>query len=257
MIQIKENQYKVAFFVGNRVINTNNVKKHKESLLEYGKNLIALTYIKGDDDALKGKMIVDAVDGTKIPEESKAQYVVVVDGQHRFLAAKELADENKFELANLVWDEVVIPEGKTVEDVLTEINTVGQKWRGTDHIAGYALRHPEDETVKFAQSLGNNGLSSKTINKYLFFNDRFNWGKVNEEDLKGANVERAKKIWEVVETFPKKVKQSSLIIDYIISSGQWVEVLDKVAAITEEDKKTMDKTSIKENKEKFVALMTA
>lgn len=258
MVHIENVQYKVAFFEGNRVINSNSVEKHKESLLGFGRNLIPLIYLKGDDEALKGKKIVDAVEGTEILEADRTQYVVVVDGQHRFLAAKELADENKFDLANLVWNEVKIPEGKTVEDVIVEINAVGQKWRGADYISGYALRYPENEVVQFALMLVKEGLSAKTANKYIFF-EYFDWRKKsNEEALKAANLDRANEIWNVVKTFSGNVKGSSVIIDYIIKEGgnkHWKAELDKVSQLNDEDRETLKKTKKTKVREAFEELM--
>lgn len=256
-VKVDNNQYGVAFFEGNRVINPNNVKKKKDSLKDYG-NLSPLTYINGDSEGLQGKKIVDAFDGTEIQDADKAQYIVVVDGQHRITAAKELAEANEFDLDSLVWTKVELPEGKTVEDVVIEMNTVVQKWKGNDYIAEYALRNPENEIAKFAQMLAKEGISSKTINKYIFFNERFSWAKVNEEALKKADVERATEIWKVVETFPSKVKKSSVIIDYIMNAGgnnHWKVELDKVSNLTDENKDHLDKLKAKDVRSEFEKLM--
>lgn len=250
-------QYGVAFFEGNRVINPNNVKKLKDSLKNYG-NLSPLTYINGDDECLKGKKIVDAFDGTEIPDADKAMYIVVVDGQHRIIAAKELAEANEFDLNSLVWTKVELPEGKTVEEAVIEMNTVGQKWKGNDYIAGYALRNPENEIAKFAQKLAKEGVSAKTINKYIFFNERFSWAKVDEEALQTANVDRAAEIWNVVQTFPTKVKKTSVIIDYIMKEGgnkHWKDELNKVLQLTDENKDYLKKQKAKNVRGEFEKLM--
>lgn len=235
----KEVQYEVAFLEGNRKLIPNNVKAQMESLKKFGTNFNALTYIKGD--AANGKKIVDVETGEEVPEENKSSYIVVLDGQHRYKAALELAKSYQFDLSNLKWTEAVIPEDKTIEDVLIEINTVGQKWKGTDYITGYNLRNPDEPVGKFARELANYGLSGKTINKYLFFCDKFNWGKEDNLVTDKANLERAKDIWEVVSTFPDKVKKQSYIIDKIISEGSWRETLNRVRDITNEDKLELGK----------------
>ena len=120
-VKVDNNQYGVAFFEGNRVINPNNVKKLKDSLKSYGRNLSPLTYINGDDECLKGKKIVDAFEGTEIQDADKAKYIVVVDGQHRISAAKELAEAKEFDLNDLMWAKIELPKEKTVEKKLLEI----------------------------------------------------------------------------------------------------------------------------------------
>lgn len=239
-IHINGSEYGVAFFEANRNINPNNVKSHKKSLKECG-NLTPLTYIKADAEQMKDKKIVDATDGSEVAEDQLTNYIVVVDGQHRYKAARELEEEGNFDMDALTWSEVNVPEGKTVEDVLVEINSVGQKWKGNDYVAGYALRHNGNEIVCFAKELADEGVTSKTINKYLFFNEKFSWANPDEEKLKKANLARAKQIWNVVKTFPKNVKTKSCIIDDIIAEGNWNATLDKVKGITDEDKEKLGK----------------
>lgn len=243
MIRLDGINYEVAFLEGNRELNPNNVKAHQESLKKFGTNFNALSYIQGDAEGLNGKKIMDVETGEEVPEEKKGDYIVVLDGQHRFKAALELEKSNLFDLANLKWAKVVVPQGRTIEDVLIEINTVGQKWKGTDFIAGHILRNPDEPVGRFAYELSKQGVSAKTINKYLFFNDRFSWGKISEDGLATAkvNLDRAKTIWSVVCTFPEKVRKQSHIIDKIINEGNWENTLDRVKAITEEDKKKLGK----------------
>lgn len=247
-------QHKVAFLEGNRKLNPNNVKALKESLKKFGSNLNALTYIKAED--LKGRKIIDVEIGEEVPEGSRGGYIVVLDGQHRYKAALELSKSGEFNLDNLKWSEVDVPEGKTIEDVLIEINTVGQKWKGTDYITGYCLRNPDEPVGKFAKELADEGLSGKTINKYLFFIDKFNWATESNLVTDKANLERAKDIWHVVSTFPDKVKKQSYIIDVIISEGSWKETLERVKAISDNDKQRLGKIKkLKELKEATLKLL--
>lgn len=254
MVTINNNQWQVAFLEGNRKLNPNNVKALKESLKKFGSNLNALTYIKAE--GLKGRKIIDVETGEEVPEESRGSYVVVLDGQHRYKAALELSKSDEFNLDNLKWSEVVVPEGKAIEDVLIEINTVGQKWRGTDYIAGYCLKNPNEPVGKFAYELAKQGVSGKTVNKYLFFTDKFNWGKEADSIADKANLERAKAIWDVVSTFPDKVKRQSYIIDVIISEGSWKETLERVKAISDDDKQRLGKIKkLKELKDTILELL--
>lgn len=231
------NNFGVAFLEGNRNINPNNVKKMEVSLKEFGKNLMPMVYIKADDARLNDRKLKDAVDGTTVEEGNRANYIVVLDGQHRFTAAVKMEDEG-FDTSGLLWEELKLDKNKTIEEALIEINSVGQMWKGTDYISGLALRQPENEIVQFAKELSDFGVKAKTINKYLLFEDKFSWAKPDEDVInKKADLDRAKKIWAVVKQFPDKVNKESIIIDYIIKTGgtkYWEDTLRAVADVREE-----------------------
>lgn len=234
---INGNNFGVAFLEGNRNINFNNVKKMEVSLKEFGKNLMPMVYIKADDARLNGRKLKDAIDGTTVEEGNRANYIVVLDGQHRFTAAVKMEKEG-FDTSKLLWEELKLDENKTIEEALIEINSVGQMWKGTDYIRGLALRQPENEIVQFAKELSDFGVKAKTINKYLLFEDKFSWAKPDEDVInKKADLDRAKKIWAVVKQFPDKVNKESIIIDYIIKTGgtkYWEDTLRAVADVREE-----------------------
>lgn len=231
---INGNNFGVAFLEGNRNINSNNVKKMEVSLKEFGKNLMPMVYIKADDARLNGRKLKDAIDGTTVEEGNRANYIVVLDGQHRFTAAVKMEKEG-FDTSKLLWEELKLDENKTIEEALIEINSVGQMWKGTDYISGLALRQPDNEIVLFAKKLSDFGVSAKTINKYLLFEDKFSWAKpdwdvINEK----ADLDRAKKIWDVVKQFPDNVNKESIIIDYIMKAGgikHWEDELKNVANV--------------------------
>ena len=236
--KVNGSDFGVAFLEGNRNINPNNVKKMEVSLKEFGKNLMPMVYVKADDDRLNGRKLKDAVDNTDVAEEDRANYIVVLDGQHRFTAAVKMEKEEGFDTSKLVWEELKLDENKTIEEALIEINSVGQMWKGTDYISGLALRQPEDEIVQFAKELSDFGVKAKTINKYLLFEDKFSWAKPDEDVIKKkADLNRAKKIWAVVKQFPDKVNKESIIIDYIMKAGgikHWEDDLNTVANVRQE-----------------------
>ena len=128
-----------------------------------------------------------------------------------------------------------LDKNKTIEEALIEINSVGQMWKGTDYISGLALRQPENEIVQFAKELSDFGVKAKTINKYLLFEDKFSWAKPDEDVInKKADLDRAKKIWDVVKQFPDNVNKESIIIDYIMKAGgikHWEDELKNVANV--------------------------
>ena len=234
---------KVAFVDGNRAINENNVKKHAASLEKFGRNLVRLLYVDAND--VEGYDIHDADTDKTVEKENYGDYIVVLDGQHRFKAAMRLAaDENKdFSLDSLRWDKVEL-DGHSFQEVLIEVNTRTQPWKGSDYISGCVLNNPQNEIALFAKEVTSKGASAKTVNKYIFFEDKFSWANAmkDEEVLKKADLQRAKEIWKVVITFPESIVKKSLIIDRIKEKGgkgYWKQELDKVVKLTDEQKKTL------------------
>ena len=234
---------KVAFVDGNRAINENNVKKHAASLEKFGRNLVRLLYVDAND--VEGYDIHDADTDEIVEKENYGDYIVVLDGQHRFKAAMRLAaDENKdFSLDSLRWDKVEL-DGHSFQDVLIEVNTRTQPWKGSDYISGCVLNNPQNEIALFAKEVTSKGASAKTVNKYIFFEDKFSWANAmkDEEVLNKADLQRAKEIWKVVTTFPESIVKKSLVIDRIKEKGgkgYWKQELDKVVKLTDEQKKTL------------------
>ena len=118
----------------------------------------------------------------------------------------------------------------------------------------------------FASQLNKLGVSAKTVNKYLFFSEKAQWARImtakTDEDREkyyaNADLERAKEIWAVVETFPENVKTSSVIIDYIKDNGgaiYWKQELNKVAKVSKKQKEELKGLKNKKLTEKFAEIM--
>lgn len=249
----------IAFVDGNRAINKNNVKKHVESFKKFGKNLVPLLYVEATE--VEGHTLYDAETGEVVAPEDYKDYWVILDGQHRYKAAVELAaseDANGFTLDALKWEKVEMKDGLEFEDYLIEVNTRTQPWKGADYICGCVLQHPENEAVQFAQELINEGVSGKTVAKYLFFRE-IKWSDAMKDAslLAKADVDRAKTIWEVVKKFPLIMKKSPIIIDLIISNGNWQEDLRKIDALTEEQKVSFETLKQGQLKDKLDQLLAS
>ena len=253
---------RIAFVDGNRAINENNVEKHVESLKEFSKNLVPLLYV--DATEVGNRKIFDAITDEEVKPEQYGDYNVVLDGQHRFKAALRLADSdeaNGFTLDNLKWEKVDL-NGKSFEDILIEVNTRTQPWKGADYINGCILHEPDNEVFRFAKELTDLGISAKTVNKYLFFDDRMSWAAVMSDSskLKDADLVRAKEIWDVVKKFPERIRKRSTIIDYVKDTGgksYWQVELDKIKALTDRQRKSFESTPVAKLKEKLEKMLSA
>ena len=161
-IKIGTEVKKVAFVAENRNIDKNNVKKKIASLKKFGRNIVPLLYVDAVDVA--NSNLVDAITKDPIEQKDYKKYIAALDGQHRYIAATELAsseDANGFTVDNLIWSKIEIPEGMTFADVLVEVNNVTSKWKGADYISGCVLKNPEEKSL-FASQLNKLGVSAKT-----------------------------------------------------------------------------------------------
>jgi hypothetical protein len=250
----------IAFVDGNRAINKNNVKKHIESLKKFGKNLVPLLYVEATD--VVGHTLYDAESGDEVAQNDYPNYWVILDGQHRYKAAVELAasdDANGFTLDALWWEKVNL-DGKSFEDVLIEVNSRTQPWKGADYICGCVLHNPENEALQFAHTLVGQGVSGKTVAKYLFAKDKFKWADAMADAslMADADVPRAKAIWAVVKKFPQKMQKTSIIIDHLNAVGKyWNVELDKIDALANDQKESFNSSKVTELRSKFTDLMSA
>jgi len=262
VIKIGTTVKKVAFVDGNRAINENNVGKHVMSLKEFGRNLVPFLYV--DAVEVSDRRLFDAVTDEEIKQEHYGEYIVMIDGQHRFKAALRLADSdesNGFTLDCLKWEKVEL-NGKSFEDILIEVNTRTQPWKGSDYINGCILHEPDNEVFRFAKELTDLGISAKTVNKYLFFDERMSWSNVMSDSskMKEANLDRAKKIWDIVKKFPERIRKRSTIIDYVMDNGgkaHWEVELEKIKALTDRQRKSFESTHVSKLKEKLEAMLSS
>lgn len=265
-IKIDNKVKKVAFVAENRNIDKNNVKKKIASLKKFGRNIVPLLYVDAVDVA--NSNLVDAITKDPIEPKDYSEYIAALDGQHRYIAATELAsseDANGFTVDNLIWSKIEIPEGMTFADVLVEVNNVTSKWKGADYISGCVLKNPEEKSL-FASQLNKLGVSAKTVNKYLFFSEKAQWARImtakTDEDREkyyaNADLDRAKEIWAIVETFPENVQASSVIIDYIKENGgvnHWKDELAAVSKLTAKQKTELAGLKNKKLTDKFLEIM--
>ena len=159
------------------------------------------------------------------------------------------------------WEKVELGD-KSFEDILIEVNTRTQPWKGSDYINGCILHDPNNEVLRFAKELTDLGISAKTVNKYLFFDERMSWAAVMSDSskMKEADIERAKAIWNEVAKFPQKIRTRSTIIDYIIDKGgknHWQEELEKVKKLTSRQRTSLESAKVAELKKKFENMISA
>ena len=228
------NKSKFAFLKGNRLINSNHVKRLKAEI-EVNGQLQPITCMKAEETS---EPLIDAA--TKEPVLNKSGYLLVLDGQHRLTAFYQNGKSP---------EQVQIISGiKDPLSYIMGINATQKPWSGTDFI-GACYVTDQNEVTEYALELVNEGLKTKSINKYLFFSDKFNW-KSSKLNLDKANVARAKEIRSTVkDSLPKKFWNQSCIIDAVIAKGDWKKAVEAIKKYKED--KSISKLSIKQFKAKL------
>ena len=133
-MEVTEKDYKVAFVKNNRPIDQNKVDKFI-AIIAKGKYEKAFPIIAVSAKGLveNGYQVVD-VDEHKVEEGTAADYIVILDGQHRTKAFLECS----------ITDPKVVPntyirEVDNIGEYLVDINDVGTSWNQRDRFAVAAL----------------------------------------------------------------------------------------------------------------------
>ena len=142
----------VAFAQGiNRTINLNNVEKILAIMKVKGYRKAEMVQVIKAEEAIKtGDIVLVDINGKEIAPSEAANYFLVVDGQHRTVAASlynEWARDNK-------QNEIVVPaiivelQDETIAEYINDINITKKEWGTPDSVRGAANINPENEFLK-------------------------------------------------------------------------------------------------------------
>lgn len=231
---------KIAFVNGNRAINSKNLEQKKKSIKECGQ-LVPIIIVDGKDAQDEGLILVDCETGIIVPESEVSNYVVDIEGQHRYAAIKMLQKEDEKNNTSYAPSDIMMmyaenPKKKSIKMLLSELNRTSVIWDGKDFITGAALCNPTNEFLRYAKELAeikstnskdglpNSGYPLSTISKLCTFSSALDKAKLAEcmdkgiESLPTSNIERAKQIIAVARKvgFAHKFIAHKYLIDFII-----------------------------------------
>lgn len=160
LAMLRAENKKIAFIKGNRIPSQENIFSKRKSLRKYGqvvpiviedapkvkadglevmevvvKNETENSQKAENSDSSLGFQLIDGVTLKPIPEDELENYVVILEGQHRYLAyllneAERV--ENKGELYFIFpFNPEVIPK-----EILAQANIVTEKWSGGEFVQG-------------------------------------------------------------------------------------------------------------------------
>ena len=169
---------KVAFIAGgvNRGIDKSNLKAKMKSIVECGQ-LMELVVVDGEDVVKDGLSLKDPVSGLPIDSSKANNYLVIIEGQHRYRAIMELREKDaknkkKYEDAMKKWqdngsNEKDKPEEFTpkapkqimakyplnneilIQTLISEMNNTSVKWEKGDFARQACAAYPHNEVLKF------------------------------------------------------------------------------------------------------------
>lgn len=251
IISINELGKKVAFVNGNRAINKKNLKQKMDSIKECGQ-LTPIIIVDGEEAAKEGLTLVDCETKNEVPANEVANYVVDIEGQHRYTAIMELRKLDEKNNSSFAPDDIIAmyaqnPKGVTIKKLISELNRTSIVWDGKDYITGAALCNPNNELLQYAKeladmksdksndSLPSNGYPVSTISKLVTFGTGLDKAKLatcmddGTDSLPSANIERAKIILETATNvgFDHKYLAHKYFIDWFIDE-QTNKSVDKV-----------------------------
>lgn len=257
IISINELGKKVAFVSGNRAINKKNLKQKMVSIKECGQ-LTPIIIVDGKEAAKEGLTLLDYETGKEVPAEEVADYVVIIEGQHRYTSIMELRkldekDNTSYAPTDIMVMYALNNKNKTIKKLISELNKTSIIWDGKDYVTGAALCNPNSELLQFAKELTdmrsvkpNDGLPKtgypvSTISKLVTFNTSLDKAKLAQsmeegtECLPTANIERAKKILETARNigFKHSYLSHKYFIDWFIDeqTGKGVNGVDGVEIV--------------------------
>ena len=157
IISINELGKKVAFVSGNRAINKKNLKQKMVSIKECGQ-LTPIIIVDGEEAAKEGLTLLDYETGKEVPAEEVADYVVIIEGQHRYTSIMELRkldekDNTSYAPTDIMVMYALNNKNKTIKKLISELNKTSIIWDGKDYVTGAALCNPNSELLQFAKEL--------------------------------------------------------------------------------------------------------
>lgn len=216
----------IAYLLGSRNISDKIVKSKKASLKKHGQ-LIPAVVVDAETALEQNLEIIDAETNKKVTIENAHEYVVVLDGSHRYKAHKELCSEDEEYRGDFYVIYSLNPK-LAVAAMLAEINTATNPWKGSDYGRGAKMLNQAVELplLDFINELTDQGFSLDAASKWATFRGDITSkllvkamnGEINSKLKNDKGLERGKKLLHAaLSSISKDALKSRTIIDWIIA----------------------------------------
>lgn len=232
---------KIAFIDGNRIPKDKNILNKRKSLSEHGQ-LVPAIIMNASVLNGTGLGLVDAVTLKPISNDELENYVVILDGQHRFIAwckNEEEGVENKGEFF-LMYP---LNSDSTPQEVLSEANIVTEMWNGGDYGRGALLLNKDEDLPLLVaiSELTALDFPLSTACKWLTFKDgvitkellaKAMTGDIDKKLKNTANLKRGKQLLEAAKkAFSLAFLFKRYLIGFLVDKYENAEDLDKATTI--------------------------
>ena len=236
----------IAKLAANRIIRKNVVADKKKSLTKNGQAIPAVIM-----DATKaidqGFAILDFETNAPITQEQAAEYVVIVDGAHRFQAHLELLKDSKAGYTGEFYFIYPLNEDQKVGQLLAEINTCTTPWKGGDYAIGASIMVDEDLPVlSFITELAKKGCSLRAASEMATLTDTITKGvivkamngKIDDSLKFTDNLEYGKRLYYLAaEKFGEEFLKTRIFPDWLLkalnatpASIPRIDTIEKIAS---------------------------
>lgn len=217
---------KIAFVKGNRSIKEKNMVAKMKSMVDFGLLLPAVIML-AVDVVNAGLEVVDAETGKSVPEGELENYVVLLDGQHRYMAYLQNEEVGKTEQGEFY---MIFPLNENIppQKMLSVINNDTNLWGAGDYGKALLMMPREEKfpLVEFLNELMDLGMQISTAQrwgclKFMGINTAMLANAVKGEVHKALkfdrNLETGKRFWEVAsKRFDIKILKHRYFIDFFI-----------------------------------------
>lgn len=223
---------KVAKLVNNRNIEKKAVSAKAVSLTEKSQ-LIPAVVVDATKAVKEGLAIVDFETGNEIPSNELNNYVVLVDGNHRYQAHLNLLEKakaGKSDYSGEFWVMYPFSDELSVVAMLTELNIATNPWKGSDYgkCAAIVLGENAPEGVKAMNELISKGCNLASASLWIAFTKEVGKSQMvkamTKKETAGAltdshKIQRGLKLYAAAEKagFSKEFLGKRYFIQWIIS----------------------------------------
>lgn len=174
----------------------------------------------------QGYAVLDFETNASVMPEQAAEYVVIVDGAHRYQAHLELLKDSKANYAGEFYFIYPLNEDQKVGQLLAEINTCTTPWKGGDYAIGASIMVDEDLPVlSFITELAKKGCSLRAASEMATLTDTITKGvivkamngKIDDSLKFTDNLEYGKRLYYLAaEKFGEEFLKTRIFPDWVL-----------------------------------------
>ena len=243
---IKAEGLSIAKLTANRNIRTKVVEEKMKSLHANGQAIPAVI-VKATSAIEQGYAILDFETNAQVTPEQASQYVVIVDGAHRYQAHLELLKEPKANYTGEFYFIYPLNEDQKIGPLLAEINTCTTPWKGGDYAIGASIMVDEDLPVlSFITELAKKGCSLRAASEMATLTDTITKGvivkamngKIDDSLKFTDNLEYGKRLYYLAaEKFGEEFLKTRIFPDWVLkvlsatpASIPRIDTIEKIAS---------------------------